>query len=102
MKVLDKGVVYIVLEHATEDTDCVIHGVFTRRREAEQMAEWLNRTDKNWQYDLNTGWNYRGNNPTRRYAHGYVCVLKKPILGPAPKFTEQYEGENYKVVWVHE
>ena len=54
--------VYVVLEHATDCTDAVLHGVYTTREIAERVAEAIKQK--------------------KMFTCGYVCVLKKKIKGP--------------------
>lgn len=71
MKVLEKGYVFVVMEHAVvgengwRGKDAAVHGVYTTREIA-----------------LNKEWSLRSKNQAEAKTTGYITVRKMPIQGP--------------------
>ena len=63
---IEKSYVYIVLQHNTEDSDAVFHGVYTDKTMADgKMVKVLKSGTK-----------------------AYISILKKPINGVITKLTK--------------
>ncbi len=74
MIILDDNVVYAVLEYHKGKRDERLHGVYTTRKIADNVAAKINL----------------------KASRGYVCVLKQKIQGPAVKlrFRRIKNGNN--------
>lgn len=59
--------VYCVLEHHTDNSDAVLHGVYYKRKWAEGKVKQIDRKTKG--------------------KHGYLCVLRKEIVRGSNKRT---------------
>jgi hypothetical protein len=75
--ICDNSYIYVVLEHASQTQDAILHGVYTTREAAQNKVlkvRWLNK-----QRHPDTG--------------GYLCILKKPIKGQRGFFTRCFKND---------